>query len=204
MRRPSLQRLPLEDGVLGSKRGCPAGGVLSVPGNRHARALTLVAVTGETRTVRVQTIAFAVTIAASGCTSHAPSAAVSYERRVRCTQDQVKCLDDCMPNPEWAVIPVLGWVYVPGREYLCQSHCDCAQEACLAPSLSAIEAADDPNTVKPPAIRAITSNESGGFYAKKTHVTQLKSVRNADVGECDVVCGAGVLQEPSGRGSRRG
>jgi hypothetical protein len=69
-----------------------------------------------------------------------------------------------MPSPEWAVIPILGWVYVAGGEYLCQSHCDRAEEACLTPALSAVEAAGDPNTVKPPAIRAITSNDSGGFY----------------------------------------
>jgi hypothetical protein len=65
-----------------------------------------------------------------------------------------------MPSPEWAVIPILGWVYVAGREYLCQSHCDREEEACLAPALSAVEAANDPNTVKPPAIRAITSRTS--------------------------------------------
>jgi hypothetical protein len=47
----------------------------------------------------------------------------------------MNCLDDCMPNVEWAVIPILGWIYVPGRQYLCQSHCDRAQEACwLQPS----------------------------------------------------------------------
>jgi len=99
-------------------------------------------------------------IAASGCTSHAPSAGVPYERRVQCTQDKVNCVDDCMPNVEWAVVPILGWVYVAGGEFLCQSHCDGAEEACLGlqPSeSSAIEAADDSNTVKPPAIPAITS-----------------------------------------------
>jgi len=104
--------------------------------------------------VRALTIALVAMIAAAGCTSHEPSAGVAYDRRVQCTRAKVNCLDDCMPNVEWAVIPILGWIYVPGRQYLCQSHCDRMEEACwLQPSTpSAIEATDGPNTVKPAEI----------------------------------------------------
>ena len=111
----------------------------------RTRPLTLVAVAGETRTVRVLTIALAAMIAASGCAVHEPPAAVSQDRRSQCTQDKEICLDDCMPNVGWAVIPILGWIYVPGREYLCQSHCDNAEEDCwLQPSgPSTVEAAPE-------------------------------------------------------------
>jgi hypothetical protein len=109
------------------------------------RRLTLVAVAGETRTVRISTIALAAMIAAAGCAVHEAPAGVSQERRSQCTQDKVTCLDDCMPNVEWAVIPIVGWIYVPGREYLCQSHCDQAEQDCwLQPSApSTVEAAHD-------------------------------------------------------------
>jgi len=74
-------------------------------------------------------------IAAAGCTNYVPPAVTSQERLAQCTRDKVNCLDACMPAPEWAVIPGFGWVYVPGREYLCQSHCDREEEACwLQPS----------------------------------------------------------------------
>ena len=100
--------------------------------SRQTRSLTLVAVAGETRTMRALTIALAATIAASGCTDyeHAPPAGVSQERRAVCTRDKEDSLDDCMPNVEWAVVPGLGWIYVAGGEYLCQSHCDRAEDDC--------------------------------------------------------------------------
>ena len=96
--------------------------------------------------MRVLTIAVAAIIAASGCSNHvhARPADTSQERRAQCTADKVNCLDECMPNPQWAVIPVIGWIYVPGSEYLCQSHCDRAEAACWlhSPDPSAVEAAN--------------------------------------------------------------
>ena len=100
--------------------------------------MTLTAIPSETRAVRVPTIALAAMLAASGCTSRAPSAPIAYESRVRCTADKVNCVDACMPNVEWAVIPGFGWVYVPGSEYLCQSHCDRAEDACLASAVGTV------------------------------------------------------------------
>ena len=97
--------------------------------------------------MRVLTVALAAMIVASGCTTvHAPPADVSQQRRAMCTRDQENCLDDCMPNPGWAVIPVLGWIYVPGREQLCQSHCRNVKEACwYQPSDPlALESANEP------------------------------------------------------------
>jgi hypothetical protein len=99
-------------------------------GDRGA-LLDIVRIAGETRVVRVLTVALAAMIVASGCANvHTPPAGVSQQIRAKCTLDRERCLDDCMPNPVWAVIPVLGWIYVPGREYLCQSHCESIQEDC--------------------------------------------------------------------------
>ena len=82
--------------------------------------------------MRILAIAVTAIIATSGCSGsvHAPPAGVSYARQSQCTRDQMDCVADCMPNVEWAVIPGLGWVYVPAREYLCQSHCDHAEATC--------------------------------------------------------------------------
>jgi hypothetical protein len=99
------------------------------------------------RAVRILTVALAAVIVASGCTTvYAPPAGVSQQRRAICTLDQESCLADCMPNPSWAVIPILGWIYVPGREYLCKSHCENVRDACLhqvSDSL-ALKSADEP------------------------------------------------------------
>jgi hypothetical protein len=50
-----------------------------------------------------------------------------------------------MPVVEWAVVPVVGWIYVAGGEFLCQSHCEHEEEACLreASDFSRLTAADN-------------------------------------------------------------